>query len=270
MQNLRKLSSVLALFGGDRPELTGSEIAALLGRPKSTVYRTLNAIVDVGFLDRDGATGRYRLGIRLASLGEVARQSTSLQRLAHRALRQVTDATNEMSTIMVLSGNQGINIEVVESRQALMLPGLVGTPQPLHASAAGKVLLSDLADDRVVELLGWPLHRYTATTITDRARLLAELRAVRRRGYATSIGEHSSDVVGVGAPVRDHRGAIVAAMTCGCPDSRGTAAQLERMIRTVVAEAGSLSRALGYRGPTAALPASLNPRRSPRRARARV
>ncbi len=257
MQNLRKLASVLSLFTLEQPELTGSEIAALLKRPRSTVYRTLNAIAAAGFLDHDRTTGRYRLGIRLASLGEVARQSTSLQRLAHAALKKVTGATNEMSTVMVQTGHQGINIEVVESRQVLMLPGLVGTPQPLHASAGGKAILAWQGDDRVVKTFKWPLERFTRTTITERKRFLAELAKVRRDGYAMASGDHSWEIVGVGAPVRDHKGDVVAAMTTGCPRSRATPATMALLVRTIVAEALDLSRSLGYRGEPHILPLKL-------------
>jgi DNA-binding IclR family transcriptional regulator len=257
MQNLRKLASVLSLFTFEQPELTGSEIAALLNRPKSTVYRTLNAIAAAGFLDHDRATGHYRLGIRLASLGEIARQSTSLQRLAHAALTRVTGQTGELSTVMVQTGPQGINIEVVESRQVLMLPGLVGTPQPLHASAGGKAILAWQDEEAVIQTFPWPLERFTRSTITDRKRFLAELGLVRRNGYGTSWGEHSADIVGAGAPVRDHRGTVVAAMTVGCPKTRASIATMTLMIRTVVAEADRLSRALGFTGEAHVLPAKL-------------
>jgi DNA-binding IclR family transcriptional regulator len=257
MQNLRKLASVLSLFTFEQPELTGSEVAALLKRPKSTVYRTLNAIASAGFLDHDRATGHYRLGIRLASLGEIARQSTSLQRLAHAALTRVTGATGEMSTIMVRTGKHGINIEVVESRQVLMLPGLVGTPQPLHASAGGKAILAAEDDETVTKMYTWPLERFTRSTITDRKRFLAELGQVRRIGYGTSWGEHAADIVGAGAAVRDHRGDVIAAMTVGCPETRATPAAMTLMIRTIVAEADRLSRALGFQGDPPVLPAKL-------------
>jgi DNA-binding IclR family transcriptional regulator len=259
MKNLRKLASVMALFTLEEPELTGSEVAARLGRPKSTVYRTLNAIKTAGFLDHDAETGRYRLGIRLASLGEVARQSTSLQRLAHAALKRVTDATNEMSTVMVQTGHQGINIEVVESRQVLMLPGLVGTPQPLHASAGGKAILAWQDDERVGATFRWPLERFSRSTITERKPLLAALAKVRRDGYAIAAGDHVWDVIGVGAPIRDHRGLVVAAMTVGCPRTRATEATLGLLIRACTSEADALSRSLGYQGPPWSLPARLPP-----------
>ncbi|MEO8450927.1 MAG: IclR family transcriptional regulator [Gemmatimonadota bacterium] len=243
---LKKLEVVLSLFTADRPELTGPEIAKALKRPKSTVYRLLGAVTAVGFLERDPDTARYRLGIRLATLGDLARQSTSLQRLGLRALRQVTDEVKELSTLFVLMGKAGINIDVVESKQMIMLPGLIGTPQPLHVGAGGKVLLAWKLQDEVASLLGTPLRRFTRTTITDPKAFFAELATVRKRGWAMSDGEHNDEIVGVAAPVRDHRGEVIAALTTGCPRSRATTAHVDEMVNAVMTAADELSATLGY------------------------
>ena len=144
---IRKLDQILSLFTHDRPELTGPEIAQLVGRPKSTVYRLLGNFTVAGYLDQDQDTARYRLGIRLASLGEIARHSTSLQRVALPSLRQLAEDTGELATLMVLSGAEGVTIDVVESYHPLMLPGLLGGHLPLHATAGGKALLAWRVDE---------------------------------------------------------------------------------------------------------------------------
>src|SRR5215475_14407995 len=63
-----KADAILALFTPEQPELAVIEIAALLRRPRSSVYRILSRMAQVGFLDQDPATGRYRIGIRLGGL----------------------------------------------------------------------------------------------------------------------------------------------------------------------------------------------------------
>lgn len=78
---INRLDQVLSLFSLERTELTGPEIAGFIRRPKSTVYRLLGTFTSAGYIDQDQDTGRYRLGIRLAALGDVARHSTSIQRL---------------------------------------------------------------------------------------------------------------------------------------------------------------------------------------------
>lgn len=242
---LEKLSRVLSLFSAKRPELTVLEITKALRWPKSTTYRLLAAIEKQGFLDRDEVSGRYRLGIRLATLGGVAQQSTSLQRITMPVLRRLSVETEETATLMVLVGNEGVTIDVVESHQPLMLPGLLGGRMPLHSSAGGKALLAWASAAQVEALIRPPLARYTSTTITDLDELMRELDTSRRRGYTIVNGETVDDVVGVAAPIRDHKGAIPGVLTVGGPRSRAIA-KIESLGGSVMRAAEAVSRSLGH------------------------
>ena len=245
---LQKLSDVLSLFTPDRPELSVREIAKPFRWPKSTAYRILARVEDAGFLDRDERSGLYRLGIRLATLGELARHSTSLQRIATTALHRLSAETAETATLMLLHGAEGVTVDVVESYQPLMLPGLLGARQPLHSTAGGKAFLAWAPPGRQRSMVRPPLKRYTSTTITDVDTLLRELDASRRRGYTIVNGENIEDVVGVAAPIHDHHGNVSAALTVGGPRSRA-ATKLEDLAVAVMAAAASVSAALGYHGP---------------------
>jgi DNA-binding IclR family transcriptional regulator len=244
---LQKLSDVLSLFSPDRPELSVRDIAKPFRWPKSTAYRILARIEDAGFLDRDDRSGLYRLGIRLATLGELARHATSLQRISTTALHRLSAETGETATLMLLHGPEGVTVDVVESYQPLMLPGLLGARQPLHSTAGGKALLAWAGPARQRVLIHPPLRRYTPTTITDVDELMHELEVSRRRGYTTVDGENVEDVVGVAAPIHDHHGNVPAALTVGGPRSRATA-RLDSLAVAVMAAAASVSAALGYHG----------------------
>src|SRR5207302_7536047 len=145
-----------------------------------TDYRLLGNFTAAGYLDQDQDTARYRLGIRLASLGEIARHSTSLQRVALPSLRQLAEDTGELATLMVLSGAEGVTIDVVESYHPLMLPGLLGGHLPLHATAGGKALLAWRVAEEWRRILRPPLKRYTPSTLTDLADLEAEFVPARK------------------------------------------------------------------------------------------
>ena len=241
-----KLDQLLQLFRIDRPELTGPEIGEALQLPKTTTYRLLRRFVELGFVDRDRDTGRYRLGIRLAALGDLARHSTSLQRIAEPELRRLSQTTGEWATLMVLSGTVAVVVEVVQSYRPLALPGLLGGPHPIHATAGGKVLVAWKAKADQKQYLTPPLKRYTSATITDRAALDRELETVRDEGYAVVKGEWFEDMIGAAAPVRNHRGDIVAAVTIGCPYPRAkVAAKLVEIAEAVRETGGRVSAALG-------------------------
>ena len=264
---INKLNQILSLFSLEQTELTGPEIAAIVRRPRSTVYRLLGTFTAAGYLDQDQDTGRYRLGIRLAALGDVARHSTSIQRLALPMLRDVTDETGELADLTVLADTQLVTIEVVESLHPISVPGLLGGHPPLHATAAGKVLLAWRPEQDIKRLLKPPLKRYTSRTIVDRDRLMSELAQTRRNGYAQVWSEWFDDLVSVGAPVRNHRGDVIAALAVGMPESRCDKARILMMGKATMKAASQLSIQLGGRpraGDSRRLAGS-GPRRHPSR-----
>jgi DNA-binding IclR family transcriptional regulator len=129
-----------------------------------------------------------------------------------------------------------------------MLMGVVGRRFALHASAAGKVLLAWLPEDSVEDRLRQPLERYTPATLTDPAALREELARTRERGYSVNWKELEEDLVSVAAPVWDHRGQLVAALSIAAPASRMPRSALAGAGGTVADAARRLSRALGCAG----------------------
>jgi IclR family transcriptional regulator, KDG regulon repressor len=262
-----KAAAILALFTPDQPELAVVEIAALLERPRSSVYRILSRMAQVGFLDQDPVTGRYRVGIKLAGLGEIARHSTSLQRVAWPWLCHVGEHTGETAALMVLSGGAGVTIDVQESVSPVKIPTHLGGRFPLHATAGGKVLIAWKSEAEVGELVRGPLERLTPATITSNAKLIAELELTRTRGYGVSVQEWVPDVCAVAAPVRNHRGVVVAAIAAACPAPRWEPKTVKLMAAVVTDSGARVSGALGYtgRGASAGRPAARALADGPRR-----
>jgi DNA-binding IclR family transcriptional regulator len=249
---LHNAMRVLGLFSPLRRELGVLEAAELLGEPKSNVSRWLSAMAETGFLDRDDATRRYRVALVLAAIGDTARQSTSLQRLARGELERLSAATGETADLVVLVGDEAVNVDAVESPRPIMHVGWVGRRLPLHATAAGKALVAWRDERDVARLLPRKLTRFTPATIVERAELMAELATVRRRGWSAAYGELAPDIVGVAAPVRDHTGSVVAVLAIGAPASRISRAAIKGAAVHVRAAADALSAALGHRAPASA------------------
>jgi DNA-binding IclR family transcriptional regulator len=243
---LRKTMEVLGLFSLAHRELGVLDVATRLRRPKSTVSRWLAEMDHAGFLERDADSGRYRLSLRLAALGELARQTTTLQRSARPALSGLAEQTGETANLTVLIGTEAMNIEVADSPQPVMHVGWIGRRLPVHATASGKVLLAHAGEATLARILTPGLERFTPRTITSARAIRAELERVRTRGYATVWGEMEPDLAAVAAPVRDHRGEVVAAIAIGGPVSRCPQARLEALAVDVRAASDALSRTMGY------------------------
>ncbi|NUO40277.1 MAG: IclR family transcriptional regulator [Gemmatimonadaceae bacterium] len=245
---LNQLDHVLALFSRDRAEVSVLDAAAVLKWPRSTTYRLLAQIAAAGFLDRDEETGMFRLGIRLAVLGELAQASTSLQRIAQPVLRRLSQQSGETATLLLLVDGEGTAVLHSESTHPVVAKGMLGRYWPLHASAGGKVLLAWRPPVEAKRLLKTPLARFTPSTITSVPALVRELTQVRKRGFATVRGEFIDGVWGVAVPIFNHRGELEGAVTLGGPSSRVTRARLPALAAIVAGVGAELSTALGYRG----------------------
>lgn len=241
-----KLNAILALFSVERSEWSAAEVARALRMPRSTTYRVLSRIAEAGFLDLDPAAGRYRLGIKLASLGAVAQRSTTLQRAAHPVLQRLAAEAQETAALMVRSGWEGITVDAVMSMQPLMVPGLLGTRMPLHASAGGKVLLAWMTDSERRAVMRSVLAVHTQHTIIDPEALDVELLRVRTQGYSTVRGEWAEGVYGAAAPIRNHAHVVVGALTMAVPRARVTDERVTELVQLVIAAAAQVSAAVGF------------------------
>jgi DNA-binding IclR family transcriptional regulator len=115
----------------------------------------------------------------------------------------------------------------------------LGRPSIGHATAAGKVLLAFTGAEPGA------LAAYTERTITDPARLVAELALVREQGWAEADGEREPDLNALAAPVVDRGGALVAILGLQGPGGRLTAARRREVLPALLRAAAEVSRALG-------------------------
>lgn len=210
-----RMMDVLSLLE-QRP--TGATIRDLVERlslPRTTVYRILNTLQRHDMVRRS-AGGNYRLGPRLLSLAAravVDRAIVDLPALARPHLERLSGRTGEGCKVSVLDGGMLLVCAAVEGKREYALSVVPGQRLPLHAGAAGKVLLAHLPKARRRDLLAQPLARYTSLTVTDGKRLGGELSRIRRQGWAEDRGEYSPSVHAVAAPIRNRAGATVAALS---------------------------------------------------------
>ncbi|MEM7023922.1 MAG: IclR family transcriptional regulator [Pseudomonadota bacterium] len=206
---------MLGLLERHEDGLSIQEFVAASGVPRSSVYRILNSLESHAVVQRE-ARGRYVLGSRLLGLAARVRQgprNEDLAALARPFLRQISARTHEASKISVLHAGGALCIEAMPGTSAYALAPLVGRSYPLHAGAASKVLFAAMDPRGRSAVLERGLRAYTQRTLTDPAKVEAELRRVRRNGWAEDRGEFSMSVRALGAPVHDASGGVVAAIS---------------------------------------------------------
>ena len=244
-----------------RDELLGpSELGRRLGLGKSTVHRLLTTLTGEGLLEQDPRTGGYRLGIVMFELGEAVRVHMDLHAAAGPVLGMLREETRETAQVGVLDRGEVVYVDRLESSHTLRLFTETGRRVPAHCSSSGKVLLAFLPEQARADLLdGRPLPALTPDTITDPGVLSAELSQIRARGWAEAVNEREIGVASIAAPVRDHRGDVVAAISIGAPIIRLGAAQRRRLARPVMEAGDAVSRRLGWTPPMTG-PRSTGPR----------
>ena len=236
------MARALALLEELRDSESGlgvNELARRIGVNASTASRLLATLEGAGMVQRSGH-GPYRLGLALVTLADRALSRLDLQPLARPVLLDLMERSGETATLSLPGEREAITVDSVPSHSSVVSMARLGRPSIPHATAVGKVMLA---------LGGGPLPRerdlvpLTDRTITDRAELAAEVRAVRERGYGIVRGEREVDVNAIAAPVFDRTGALAAILGL-----QGPAARLDdptRQLAVLLEAAATLTRALG-------------------------
>jgi len=231
----------------DRAGVT--EFSKILEVNKSSAYRLLRTLEERGFVEQEPATGKYKLGMKMAQFSMKALDSMELRDIALPFLKKLTDATKESSSLCILSNNQGIVIEKQNSEEKISANLYVGIAEPLHCTALGKVLLGSLPEREQKKMLGAaPLIAYTPKTITNIDQLLIEYRRIAENGFAIDDEEYSLGMRCLAAPVYNQKKEVIAAMGLSGPITRIRTEILEEYSTLVKETANALSFQLGYTG----------------------
>ena len=239
LQSVDRALRILLSFEEEGQEKTLGELAALLGVHKSTASRLVATLRKHGLLERDRDSERFRLGPELARLGMLSLGDRSLTEVAREPMARLAGDTGETVTLSVLHEAELTTVVQFDSRYVVGPANWVGRRTPLHTTSDGKIWLAfgeaKLPSGRLVAL--------TERTQTRRADLERELEIVRRRGWATGVGEFEYGLNGVAAPVIDASGRCRAALSVSAPKYRLSEEDLPRLAeacRRTAAKIGSL------------------------------
>ena len=225
---------ILELFAGESPELTQTEISDRLGLPVPTVHRLVKLLTERGWLVRDPATRRLRLGLGAARLLPAVR----LPDLAREPLRALAERTGETANLATLEGDQVLYLLSETGSHLLTLRSHVGLRLPVHATALGKCLLAQLDDDAARDAAGRePYERLTDRTTTSWSKLRTDLERIRRERVAYSREEFEIGLHSIAVPLEWVDGDGPVSVNVSLPSSRAgraaTANLVHELRRTV-------------------------------------
>ncbi|MCL4370099.1 MAG: IclR family transcriptional regulator [Chloroflexi bacterium] len=248
-QTIRRAVGFLDLLGTAPQGMSLRQLSESLGLTKSTAHRILSGLVAGGLVEVSPDTRRYRLGLKVVELSAVLLDSMDVREQGKALMQQLGDLSRETIHMGVLDHFEVIFIGHIETPESVRMSVRVGHRAPAHCSSLGKVLLADLDNTELQRFLrDRELPAYTPNTITDPQELLAVLDEVRVLGYAWDEEENRPGIRCLGAPVRDHAGKAVAAISVSGPAFRFTRQRAEEFIRPLLDAAGGISERMGWRG----------------------
>jgi len=231
-----------------QPGLGLTELAKRSGITKARAFRLLTTLEQRDLVKRRGDPVTYRLSLQALHLGAAAHAQNDLVQCVREPIERLGRRFNETVAVRVRDGLETVSIARWESTQSLRVHGEVGQRHILYAGASSKVLLAFAPPEVVEAVLAQERERFTPNTLVSKAALLAEIKLVRHRDCAVSIGERAPDTAAIAVPIRDGGAEVVAALVLSMPATRmkGQEAQLLAALRQ---EALEISTRLGYRPP---------------------
>jgi IclR family transcriptional regulator, pca regulon regulatory protein len=251
-QSLERGLAILACFTPERPVLGIADIADDLGMSRSTTHRYVITLVALGYLEQ-GASRKYRLGLKVTDLGMSALNSTGLREHAHDYLEELRQRTSYTASLAVLDGPEILYVDRVRSfrrgRSQVDLGLAPGSRLPAHCTAMGKLLLANLPEPEQRELIAHiKLTRRGPNTITSKKALRDELGKVLDSGFAVDDEELAAELYSIAAPVRNEAREVVAAVNLAAHTSMISLSELTGALSPhLVSTADRISARLGYR-----------------------
>jgi len=248
VKSVVKTLAILEHLGASANGISLTEMSRQLHIGKSTVHRLLATLRDHDFVWLDANSSRYVLGGKILQFREQLSRQSILIRHGEPILAALTRKTGETSNLGVIDGRDVVYLIITESMNPLRMTGQVGKRLPAHCTAIGRSILAGLSRDELLKLYGrtQKLDSYNSKSPSTVQELFNLLRTVRRTGFAYDNEELYKGVFCLGAPIRNHSGEAMAAVSLSLPSSRADAKNLSRLRSLLLEAAADLSRQMGY------------------------
>ena len=243
---VRRAFEIIELLATREPGASISEIRRELQLPLSSVATIVYTLTDLGFLERDEQTSRYRLSVKMYGIARRALDRTDVVAQCHGLLEELVRKSNLTGHLAVLRATESMYVDRVQSDGFVQFQSYIGMRWPVHTAAVGKALLAFQPEPELKRLLKeTTLKRVTPYTITSKRHLERQLDEVRHRGYSWELNEGEVGIGCVAAPVFDDRDQVVAAVSLTGTAHQITRAEIPRLGSLVKRFARQMSARLG-------------------------
>lgn len=250
IQSLARASAIIDIVAAGGPEgVALGDICKPTGLNKTTAFNIASSLISLGFLDRDPASRRYRLGLRNIELGRLAQRRMHVPQIARPILTELCKTTNETVSLAVPDHTDMLVIDSLSGSKTIQATSYLGSRALYHCTALGKAALSHRSAQMrqtIYRLAGLP--GLTPHTITDADELERRLPEIRACGYALDREENEIGVNCIGTAVLDGFGDVAAAISVTGPSTRWSAGSIADYAEVVTGSAAKIAQSLCGRG----------------------
>ncbi len=246
------VSSVLKVFGilqalSEQKDIGVTELSQRIMMSKSTVYRFLQTMKTLGYVNQEGETDKYTLSLMLFELGGRALEHQDLIQIADVQMYRLGKLTKETLHLGALDENSVVYLHKIDSEYNLRMYSRIGRRCPLYSTALGKVMMAWLPEEEVRSMLaGVTFERFTEHTLANVDALLAELAQVRGQGYAEDNEENENGLRCFGVPIYNRMGRIITGLSLSLPIVRFEESKRAELVSLLHETAARISAELGY------------------------
>ena len=252
MTNANNVKSIIKAFAIiEELEKNGSmsigELSQALSMDKSTVHRLVNTIKDAGYVTQSSESQKYENSIKLFEAGQSVIERIGINSAARPHIESLAQATGETVNLAMRMENELIIIDKIESKSTIKVGINIGTVIPLYCTGMGKAVFAFLPlEERERVFAGLKYEKFTENTVTDPELTAKRLDEVRQQGYSMDSEEYVYGLICFGAPIFNHRGMPIAAVSTSLPSLRFTSGSSSEYAKLVKEAAAKISRHMGY------------------------
>ena len=247
VQVIDRALAIIDALANARDDASLADLAEKVKLHKSTAHRLTSILERHRMVERDPESGRYRLGLRLFELGSIVMGRFNIRDRAHPHLERLLYEVNETVHLCTLDGGEVLYLDKMEPVRSVRMASRIGHRNPAHCTSVGKAMLAFLPESETDDILRQHgLKRFTAKTITTPAELKAQLKTIREKGYSIDNEEIEEGVRCIGAPVLDHTGRPIAAISVSAPSFRLPMDKVPAAAAAVSRAAQALSAEMGH------------------------
>lgn len=246
-RTLLRSIEILELISKKKEGYTLGEIVEIIQAPKSSVFDILKTLVHTNMLEEDFSSGksRFKIGLNSFLIGSNYVNGVDTVNVAKRYLNPLADKMKATTFMAILDDYMVTYLYKYESKESIITTANIGSRRQLHSAALGKIMLAFSSQefvDKAIKHINF--EPYTEYTITSMEKYFEELKEAKIKGYAKSDREDALHQIAVAAPVFDHNGQVIAAISCvGLYEE---SIDLDELGEIVKKEARNISYRLGY------------------------